>query len=206
MLDSMLGAAGVAALLSGVSLVVVWVPFQRGLRVCFRAASATRRVPRSQLEAGAASSERTPSLALLMLRVLRKSFRESGGQPREFLIDATRQYVMGEWETHYSRVISMFANILPPIGFIGTTAGLLVLFLSRRLDDASLELGALALALTSSVFALIAFAVLESAKIRLYGRLLLCLDDVVSLVHAKEAEAARTRRTATTPRRAPELR
>ena len=116
MIDSVMSAAGMAALLSAFALVAVWVPFQRGLRVCMRAASATRRVPRSQLEAGAASGERTPSLAMLMVRVLRKAFREDKDQPREFLIDATRQYVMGEWETHYAKVVSMYANILLSTG------------------------------------------------------------------------------------------
>ena len=53
-----------------------------------------------------------------------------------------------------------------------------------HLADASLELGALAVALTSSVFALMGFAALEAMKIRLYGRLLNCLDDVVSLQRA----------------------
>lgn len=188
------GATSVAALLSVLALVGVWIPFQRGLRVCARAASATRVVPQSQLEAASSSSERTPSLAVLMVKVLRKAMRAETGQPREFLIDATRQYVIGEWEAHYARLISMYSNILPPIGFVGTTGGLLVLFLSRRLEDASLELGALALALVSSVLALVAYAVLESLKIKLYGRLLRCLDEVTGLVHAKEAEAARTRR------------
>ena len=191
------GAMSMAGLLSLVALIGVWVPFQRGLRVCARAASATRLIPRSQLEAASNATEPTASLAVLMVKVLRKAIRADTGQPREFLIDATRQYVIGEWEAHYARLISMYSNILPPIGFVGTTGGLLVLFLSRRLEDASLELGALALALVSSVLALVAYAVLEAIKIRLYARLLRCLDEVTGLVHAKEAEAARTRRAAT---------
>ncbi len=72
----------------------------------------------------------------------------------------------------------MFGSLLPPIGFIGTTGGMLILFLSMQVSDSSLELGALALALTSSIFALIGFSILEGLKIRLYGRLLLSLRDV----------------------------
>ena len=75
----------------------------------------------------------------------------------------------------------MYANILPPIGFIGTTGGLLILFLSMHMADSSLELGALAVALLSSIFALVGFSMLEGWKIRLYGRLLACVDEVLAL-------------------------
>ncbi|MDJ0847822.1 MAG: hypothetical protein QNK04_05475 [Myxococcota bacterium] len=184
----MTGAEGNAADLtititvSIAALLAVWLPFFRGMRVCLRGFAATRRVPRSQLEAKEQGSARNDSLALLMVRVLRKAWREDKEHPREFVLDATKQYVLNEWESHYSGLISMYANILPPIGFIGTTGGLLVLFISMHLSQSGLELGALAVALTSSIFALIAFAALESMKIRLYGRLLACLDDVTALV------------------------
>ncbi len=49
--------------------------------------------------------------------------------------------------------------------------------------DDSLELSALAIALTSSVFALVAYAALEGLKIRLYARLLGSLRDVEALFH-----------------------
>ena len=168
--------------ITGLAFLAVWVPFAKGLRVCLRSQRATRRVPTSQLRAGAEEGgDRDPALALLLARVLRKAAREHPDQPREFLLDAARQYVNGEWEAHYGRLVSMYANLLPPIGFIGTTAGLFVLFVSRRLADAPLELGALALALTTSIFALVGFAFLEALKIRLYARLLACLDDVIQL-------------------------
>ncbi len=189
----MTGAEGNAADLtititvSLAALLAVWLPFFRGMRVCLRGFAATRRVPRSQLEAKDHSGARNDSLALLMVRVLRKAWREDREHPREFVLDATKQYVLNEWESHYSGLISMYANILPPIGFIGTTGGLLVLFISMHMSQSGLELGALAMALTSSIFALIAFAALESMKIRLYGRLLACLDDVTSLVRTAEA-------------------
>ncbi len=79
----------------------------------------------------------------------------------------------------------MYANLLPPIGFIGTTGGLLILFLSIHSSNESLELGALALALTSSIFALFAFAILEGMKIRLYTRLLSSLQEALSAVRSR---------------------
>ena len=38
----------------------------------------------------------------------------------------------------------------------------------------------LAMALTSSIFALVGFAVLEAMKIRLYGRMLECVDEAIA--------------------------
>jgi hypothetical protein len=128
---------------------------------------------------------------MLMVRTLVKSLRESQGHPREFIVDATKQYVVNEYDAHYARRISMYANLLPPIGFIGTTTGLLVLFIAMHLAEGSLELGALAIALTSSIFALIGFSMLEGLKIRLYGRLLACLDEVLELQRRSDERAAK---------------
>ena len=198
MLESILSAElAVTALVSGISLLVVWVPFYRGLKLSMRARSATRRVPRKTLaEARTSASGEVDCFALLMSRVLRQSLRESQGHSPEFVIDATRQYVHSEYDSNYARLISMYANLLPPIGFIGTTTGMLILFFSMHTSSASLELGALALALTSSIFALIGFAVLEAIKIRLYGRLLLCIDDAASL---GRSAAAKQRQSAPVP-------
>lgn len=55
-----------------------------------------------------------------------------------------------------------------------------------HMADSSLELGALAVALTSRVFALVAFSVLEGVKVRLYRRLLVCLSDVQQLFEQAE--------------------
>ena len=97
--------------------------------------------------------------------------------------------VVNEYDTHYAHPISMYANLRPPIGFIGTTGGMLILFLSMHFSNSSLEIGALAVALTSSIFALIGFSALEGLKIRLYGRLLGSLSDVHALY--READSKR---------------
>jgi hypothetical protein len=180
--------SALTALVSAASLLAVLVPFWRGLALSLRARAATRRVDKGQLRQWIRSGSvpAVEPMALLLARVLRKSLQEAKGQPRDFVVDATKQYVVNEYDSHYARVISMYANLLPPIGFIGTTGGLLILFLSMHMSNATLELGALALALTSSIFALIAFAILEGLKIRLYGRLLACLDDVLALQRATE--------------------
>jgi hypothetical protein len=168
---------------SAIALLAVWFPLYRGLRLCLEARAATRRLEAAELRRRVDQPLGGPGepLALLMVRTLVRSLRESSGQPREFVIDATKQYVVNEYDTHYARPISMYANLLPPIGFIGTTGGLLVLFVAMHMADGSLELGALAIALTSSIFALVGFSALEGIKIRLYSRLLACLEEVLEL-------------------------
>jgi len=80
----------------------------------------------------------------------------------------------------------------------------LILFIFMHLDDDSLELGALAIALTSSVCALVAYAALEGFKIRLYARLLDSIRDVESLYHQADARREATSANAPgMPKRAP---
>ena len=161
---SMLGDEMMTVMVSGLSLAAVLVPLLQGLRTVLRCWAATRRPSAEELRRGQTSrAGATEPLALLMIRVLQKSLREGEreGQPSDFIFDATRQYVINEYEHHYARLITMYASLLPPIGFIGTTGGMLILFISMHLADDSLELGALAIALTSSVFALIAYVVVR---------------------------------------------
>lgn len=187
MLNLMLGDEMMTVLVSGLALMAVLVPLVQGLRTVMGGWAATRRVSPEELRRG--QDDRfgehggTEALAVLMVRILQKSLREGErqGQSPDFIFDASRQYVFNEYDQHYSRLITMYASLLPPIGFIGTTGGMLILFISMHLGDDSLELGALAIALISSVFALIAYAALEGLKIRLYTRLLGSLRDVEAL-------------------------
>jgi len=196
----MLGDETMTILVTGVALAAVCVPFFQGIRTALAGWAATRRVKPEELRQGAATSEGgAEPLACLMIRVLQKSLRESeaDGQPSDFVFDATRQYIVNEYEHNYARLITMYASLLPPIGFIGTTGGMLILFMSMHLADDSLELGALAIALTSSVFALVAYAGLEGLKIKIYSRLLTSLRDVEALYH--KADARRDQASADRP-------
>ena len=193
-IDSILPDSGVTLLLTLLALGAVCVPFVRGTQLCLHAWAATARLRPAELKAGAASSAPggVEPLALLLMRVLRKSIHhndQTESHPPDFIFDAARQYAMHEYQSHYSSLISMYASLLPPIGFVGTTGGMLILFLSMHLSDSSLELGALAVALSSSVFALVAFSVLEGFKVRLYRRLLICLGDVQDLFDRAESNA-----------------
>lgn len=196
----MLGDETMTILVTGIALAAVCVPFFQGIRIAVAGWAATRRPSTEELRRGRADREgAVEPLACLMIRVLQKSLREGerDGQSSDFIYDATRQYVINEYEHNYSRLITMYASLLPPIGFIGTTGGMLILFLSMHLAEDSLELGALAIALTSSVFALVAYAGLEGLKIRIYARLLTSIRDVEVLFH--KADARREQATADRP-------
>ena len=189
-MGAMLGDELMTVLVTGLALAAVLVPLVQGLRTILGGWAATRRVSPEELRSGKANKPGgTEPLALLMIRILQKSLREGEkeGQHSVFVFDASRQYILNEYDHHYARLITMYASLLPPIGFIGTTGGMLILFLSMHLADDSLELGALAIALTSSVFALIAYAGLEGFKIRLYARLLNSMRDVEDLYHKADA-------------------
>jgi len=149
------------------SLMAVWWPLSRGVLLCWRARAATR--------IGARTDAETPAggpVSSMVREVFEATTQQLGTpQPRAFMRDAARQLVVDDYETHFVQPISMYANILPPIGFIGTTCGLAILLLSMRVSEAALQMGALALALSSTIFALIGYALLEGFKISLYGRL-----------------------------------
>lgn len=178
-----------AIVTTGVFLAVL-VPFANGIRAVISAWSATRRVGPEELRRGQSDrSSGAEPLAILMVRILQKSLRESeqDGTPSDFVFDASRQYVMNEYEHNYARLISMYANLLPPLGFVGTTGGMLINFLSMHTKDEGLEVISLALALSSSFFALFSFAMLDALKLRLYSRMLAATRDVQVLYNKAES-------------------
>ena len=188
--------ATIVIVMSVLSLVAICVPLYRGLSLAARAFRATRLVPRPLLEKSLQLVAKGPadSIAVLMLRVLAKSLRSPDARTvaSDFVVDASRQYVMNEYESSYSRPISMYANLLPPVGLAGNAIGMLILLVSKQMAGTALELGALGLALSSTIFALIGYALLEAIKLRLYGRMLRCLDEVVSLQRTTEERSAAT--------------
>jgi hypothetical protein len=187
-------AGSIAALIITImALIAVWFPFWWGLRACMRGFAVTRRVSAGEIQK--ALERETPMvnepIAIQVLRVLRSSQKDNPEKmPMAFLIDASRQYVTNEYEANYAKPITLYSNILPPIGFIGTLLGLVVLVLAKDGGDAMLELVGLAGAVSKSICALFGFIVLESLKIRLYGRMLAGLDEATGIVSRSASHAA----------------
>lgn len=164
-----------------IALLAVLVPFCRGLALSLGARQLTRRVAHEELQHRlAANAVPNEPITLAALRVLEESLEdERDPHPLPFIRDATKQYMLNEYETAYAQPVSMFANLLPPIGFIGTTVGLAFLLASMHLANENLQLGALAVALSSTIVALLCFAILETLKVGLYRRVVRCLDDAL---------------------------
>lgn len=170
-LDLGSGELRVTLVVCAVSLIAVWIPLARGTLLCWRARRATA-LPRGSQEAAPVSGV----AALTRVAAASAAGQLDGETHLPFVRDAAKQLVIDDYETSFAQPISMYANILPPIGFIGTTCGLAVLLLSMRLSNDVLQMGALALALSSTIFALVGYATLESLKINLYGRLARSID------------------------------
>jgi len=192
------GMITLAVLVTIATIVAVLIPFLLGLRSSLRAFAVTKRIDDRDIERALRNDRGAPGepVAVQVLRVLRSSLRENQGErmPTAFLVDASRQYVTHEVRANYFDPISMFSNILPPIGFIGTLIGLVVLVLSKSSGSETLELIGLAGAVSKSILALFGFIVLESIKILLYGRMMRGLDDALGLYQrqgARQPEHAR---------------
>ena len=99
----------------------------------------------------------------------------------------------------------MYANLLPPVGLTGNAVGMLVLMVSKHIQGTPLELGALGLALISTICALLGYALLEALRLRIYGRLLRCLDEVVGLHRAFEERQERSATAGPAPGARPRL-
>jgi len=163
----------VTLIVCGLSLIAVWWPLTQGALLCWRARVATR-LPKQGDDSGSDPGGQVASLAQEVFSIAARD--HSLEQPQAFVRDAAKQLVVDDYESSFAQPISMYANILPPIGFIGTTCGLAILLLSMRISHDILQMGALALALSSTIFALVGYATLESMKIHLYGRLSRSID------------------------------
>ncbi|ABW67041.1 MotA/TolQ/ExbB proton channel family protein [Desulfosudis oleivorans] len=83
---------------------------------------------------------------------------------RLFLADATRQMAENMFESRYMEPLTMFASLLPPLGFIGTVFGMILIFLVKVDPGSELNTIGLGAALFTTLAALILFVVLEIIK------------------------------------------
>ena len=166
------GEARMALAVSVLSLLAVSWPLTKGTILCWRARAVTR-APRAgrQEEAGAGSR-----IAELVREIRQSTASTTSAEPEAFIRDAAKQLVVSEYESSYAEPISMYSNLLPPIGFIGTVCGLAIRLYSMQSSESALQLSGLALALSSTIFALVSYAILESVQIALYGRLSVSID------------------------------
>lgn len=165
------GEARMALAVTLLALLAVSWPLTKGTILCWRARAITRTPRGGRDEAGAGSR-----IAELVREIRQSPASTASAEPEAFIRDAAKQLVVSEYESSFAEPISMYSNLLPPIGFIGTVCGLAIRLYSMQVSQEALQLGGLAMALSSTIFALVSYAILESAKIALYGRLADSID------------------------------
>ncbi|SCY74490.1 MotA/TolQ/ExbB proton channel family protein [Desulfoluna spongiiphila] len=84
--------------------------------------------------------------------------------PVSFLIDATHQMMVNIYHTRYINKITMITNLLPPMGFIGTIFGMIMIFLAKADPNSDLNTTGLGVALFTTLIALTCFVILEVFK------------------------------------------
>ena len=99
------------------------------------------------------------------------------------LEDSTEQIMENFFENRYIRPISMCSNLLPPIGFIGTIIGMILVFSSKGDTGSQVNAAGLGIALLSTLYALSGFVVIEIIKMWFINRASHCIDNGIKLFY-----------------------
>jgi biopolymer transport protein ExbB len=82
--------------------------------------------------------------------------------PDAYLRDAACQYSYRYFEDKYLEPIALMANLMPPLGFIGTIIGMVVHFLSNTASlNSNLSVAGIATALYTTFVGLVCYTILE---------------------------------------------
>ncbi len=142
--------------------------FVNGLWISLRALKWMRRVDTADL-AEKAQEEISPKdpLALLVAKSFAVSKKKYGKNPSQlsFLADATRQMAENLFLNRYMEPLILSSNLLPPLGFIGTVFGMIMIFLAKVEPGSELNTIGLGAALFTTLLALILFVILETLKL-----------------------------------------
>ncbi|MDY6854312.1 MAG: MotA/TolQ/ExbB proton channel family protein [Thermodesulfobacteriota bacterium] len=99
------------------------------------------------------------------------------------LEDSTEQIMENFFENRYIRPISMYSNLLPPIGFIGTIIGMILVFSTKGATGSQVNATGLGVALLSTLYALSGFVVIEIIKMWFVNRASHCIDNGIKLFY-----------------------
>jgi biopolymer transport protein ExbB len=103
--------------------------------------------------------------------------------PDAFIRDAAYQYSERYFEEKFLEPISMMANLMPPMGFIGTIIGMVVHFLSNSGTlNSELTVAGIATALYTTFIALVCFTFLEFLKKIFYSLAYKRIDEGLAAV------------------------
>lgn len=143
--------------------------FFNGIWLLFKASKHLKRMKKSLLnkEAEKKNAPDDP-LCVLTAKTLYTAHKEykEGTYPHSFLVDATRQLMENLFEVNYLSKITAISNLLPPMGFIGTIFGMIMIFMAKADPNSELNTSGLGTALFTTLVALSCFVVLEALKMR----------------------------------------
>lgn len=109
--------------------------------------------------------------------------------PDDFIRDAAFQHSERYFEEKFLNPIGMMANLMPPLGFIGTIIGMVVHFLSNSGTlKSDLAIAGIATALYTTFIGLVCYTFLEFMKKILYGLLHKRIDEGLTAVASFDQE------------------
>lgn len=105
-------------------------------------------------------------LMILTAKTLYTAYNDQkeGNYSKSFLTDATHQLIENLFHTKYVNKITMITNLLPPMGFIGTIFGMIMIFLAKGDPNSDLNTTGLGAALFTTLMALSCFVMIEVLK------------------------------------------
>ena len=165
--------------------------FLNGLWISLKAFRWLRRVDDQAIEKSLAEA---PYADDPVLMIVAKTVSGDRRDPRRnaaeklFLADATRQMAENMFESRYMEPLTMFSGLLPPLGFIGTVFGMILIFLVKVDPGSELNTIGLGAALFTTLAALILFVVLEIIKLWLLRLLRNRVDQGLAFVPDGEGE------------------
>ena len=112
--------------------------------------------------------------------------------PISFLVDATHQLVENLYHTRYINKITMITNLFPPVGFIGTIFGMIMIFLAKGDPNSDLNTTGLGAALFTTLIALTCFVILEVFKKSLINKAASRIERALSFDSAHAAPQKKT--------------
>jgi len=161
-------------LISGFVQIIVYTAsgflFFKGLLLIYRTSRHLRNINAFELLKKAKEDSYTDDpLIVLTAKIFYAARKEKmdNPYPSSFLADATRQLVENLFQINYLSKITMITHLLPPLGFIGTVFGMIMIFMAKADPNSSLNTSGLGAALFTTLCALSAFVILEMLKIRL---------------------------------------
>lgn len=103
--------------------------------------------------------------------------------PQTFLIDALHQAAVKYFEERYLSPISLISNLLPPLGFLGTVLGIMIVanVWGTGDDNIQISIAGVSIALISTFFALLYYFLLELFYSFLLKRSVSSIDDGLNI-------------------------